>query len=490
MKKWLRMALCAALMVTAMTVSAFADETLIAPNPNAAPQGDFLVLVNGELVTFTDAVPKIKNDRSCLPFVAVFEQLGFAEKDMTWDGDTKTVTATKGDTTISLTIGKNEIVLTKAGQTEVIPTDVAPYIEPALSRTYIPFGLVADALDYAVGWDADDKAVIIDDVDAIFAANDATYELMEKYMDYNYSFAQKNQNVNGGYTMYMGIVDPTSNMEFLLNGEYAMTMANSTAIQFDTDMVVDASMVVDGEDLLAGTDSGLPMAIDMELRGDLNTGLFYFQSAALADSMGQSDMASAWYKLDMASLFDELGSVLGMDYAGLMALSTQAADMEFEEYLAAIIKAMPLTDMNMTTSDSLAMYNLLFADASFTRSGSKYVNEIPLAELAGIEEALDATMNFTIFTNSSGSKVNGYSMTMDIAEESAGVSMSMDVSMEEDEMLADISMGIGMEDSMIQLSMSIGGTYQPTSAAPATEPPAGAVIIDLMAAVEEAVPAA
>ena len=111
MKKLFRTLLCGAVLALSLSVSAFAAEgdLVISPAPTAVPekQGDFYVMVNHDYVTFTDATPKIKNDRSCLPFVAVFEQLGFAEKDGAWDGDTSTVTATKGDLTISLTIGKN-----------------------------------------------------------------------------------------------------------------------------------------------------------------------------------------------------------------------------------------------------------------------------------------------------------------------------------------------------------------------------------------------
>ena len=166
MKKMFRMMLCAALLAMAVSIPAFAAEQEVPEK-----QGDFYVLVNGQYVTFTDAVPQIKDSRSCLPFVAVFEQLGFAEEDMTWDGATKTVTAAKDDTTISLTIGKTAITLSTGTEAaKEISTDVAPYVAPATSRTYVPFGLVADALGYSVGWDAQQKAVIIDDVDAILAA--------------------------------------------------------------------------------------------------------------------------------------------------------------------------------------------------------------------------------------------------------------------------------------------------------------------------------
>ena len=74
MKKMFRTMLCAALLAMAVSIPAFAAETEVPEK-----QGDFYVLVNDQYVTFTDAVPQIKDSRSCLPFVAVFEQLGFAE---------------------------------------------------------------------------------------------------------------------------------------------------------------------------------------------------------------------------------------------------------------------------------------------------------------------------------------------------------------------------------------------------------------------------
>ena len=158
MKKLLRVLLCAALAAGALTASAFAAEG--EPPPL---QGDFYVLVNGEYVTFPDAVPRLKDGRSFLPFVAVFGQLGFAEEDMTWDASTATVTAEKEGVFISLTQGSKSITVEREGETTVYEVDVAPYIDAATSRTYIPFGLAAEVLGYNVGWDAVTGTVIIDD---------------------------------------------------------------------------------------------------------------------------------------------------------------------------------------------------------------------------------------------------------------------------------------------------------------------------------------
>ena len=137
MKKILRPILCGGVLAALLCTPSLAAE-----------QGDFSLLVNGEPVAFTDAAPVLKDGRSFLPMAATFEALGFPAEDMTWDSDTQTAAASKDGTTISLTIGKNAIQVTQAGAEAgvSIETDAAPYIDAATSRTYIPVGLVADAV--------------------------------------------------------------------------------------------------------------------------------------------------------------------------------------------------------------------------------------------------------------------------------------------------------------------------------------------------------
>ena len=93
MKKYLRLLLCTGVTAALLTLPALAADNDTLP----AKQGDFYVMVNGEYVTFPDAVPQIRENRSCLPFAAVFEQLGFPQENMTWNADTQTVTAVKPD---------------------------------------------------------------------------------------------------------------------------------------------------------------------------------------------------------------------------------------------------------------------------------------------------------------------------------------------------------------------------------------------------------
>ena len=450
MKKMFRMMLCAALLAMAVSIPAFAAEQEVPEK-----QGDFYVLVNGQYVTFTDAVPQIKDSRSCLPFVAVFEQLGFAEEDMTWDGATKTVTAAKDDTTISLTIGKTAITLSTGTEAaKEISTDVAPYVDPATSRTYVPFGLVADALGYSVGWDAQQKAVIIDDVDAILAANTETYS--------------------------------SSDMSVNVTGDYEMLTAGTNAFEMTTDMTMDMAMALDGvdmTDMLQGEDGiQLPLNLDMDLRGDMETGVFYYKSAALAQLvMGESDPAEVWYKLDLKSLFDQMSAVTGMDYATLLTLSSASLEQSFADTLGTMLRAMPLVSVDYTTTDYLNTLNAMLGDSAFEKSGSSYVNTL---EQDGVK------MAFTLTT--SGSKVNGYSMEMTTADPAlAGMEMSITASMKDNKMDMGMTMDMiidpGAGSATITFDFAMDGTYQSTSKSPVTEPPAGAQVVDIMEMLSSAV---
>ncbi|MGI5963729.1 MAG: copper amine oxidase N-terminal domain-containing protein [Lawsonibacter sp.] len=488
MKKLFRTMLCAALLTMAVSIPTFAAETQVPEK-----QGDFYVLVNGQYVTFTDAVPQIKDSRSCLPFVAVFEQLGFAEEDMTWDNATKTVTATKDDTTISLSIGKTAITLsTGTEDAKEISTDVAPYVDPTTSRTYVPFGLVADALGYSVGWDAQQKAVIIDDVDAILEANTETYALMDQYMAYSKTFYEENQKVTGAYSMNMDVTSEadgsSSDLAFDLTGNYNMLTAGSTAFEMTTDMTMDMTMTLDGtdvSDMLQGEDGiQLPMTIDMELRGDMGTGAFYYQCAALDQLiMGQTDSSGCWYKLDLKQIFDEMSQLTGMDYATLLKLSQASTEQAFAETLDTMLRAMPLTSVDFTTTDYLNMLNAMLGDSAFEKSGSSYVNTL---EQDGVK------MIFTLTT--SGSEVNGYSMEFVTADPAlAGMEMSITASMKENKMdvgmVMDMTVDLGTGSTTVHLDFAMDGDYQSTNKTPATEPPAGAQVVDIMEMLSSTVPA-
>lgn len=99
-----------------------------------------------------DVPPMIINDRTMVPLRAIFEALG-AEVD--WNGDTRTITGKKGDTTITMQI--DNLTMTKNGVEAAL--DTPPQI--VNDRTLVPVRAIAESFDCEVGWDGATRTVTI-----------------------------------------------------------------------------------------------------------------------------------------------------------------------------------------------------------------------------------------------------------------------------------------------------------------------------------------
>lgn len=109
------------------------------------------VRLNGSKVYF-DQLPVIENDRTLVPLRAIFEAL---DAEVSWDGETRTVSAAKADRTVSLTI--DDINATVNGEATVL--DVPAKI--INDRTMVPVRFIAQSFGANVDWDPDTRTVII-----------------------------------------------------------------------------------------------------------------------------------------------------------------------------------------------------------------------------------------------------------------------------------------------------------------------------------------
>lgn len=109
------------------------------------------VLINNKFLQ-SDQPAVIVNSRTLVPMRAIFEAL---DAQISWDGDSQTATATKGDITVSVSIGKNELIK----NSQSISLDVAPQI--ISNRTMIPLRAVSEAFDCIVKWNNLKKYAII-----------------------------------------------------------------------------------------------------------------------------------------------------------------------------------------------------------------------------------------------------------------------------------------------------------------------------------------
>ena len=104
---------------------------------------DVKVWYNCAFIEF-DQQPIIENGRTLVPMRKIFETLGAT---VDWNGETQTITSTKGDTTIILTVGNK----TAYKNGEAIELDVPAKI--INGRTLVPVRFIAESLDITVEWD-------------------------------------------------------------------------------------------------------------------------------------------------------------------------------------------------------------------------------------------------------------------------------------------------------------------------------------------------
>lgn len=138
MKKILCTMLIVTILMSLMCVSAFAEKPIS-------------IVVGGEKLA-TDVAPVIINGRTLVPLRAIFEAL---DATVEWNNDTRTVTAAKDDTVISLTIGEDVMKVNGAD----VKLDVQAQIVDG--RTMIPVRAVSEALDCEVSWNNDSRTVRI-----------------------------------------------------------------------------------------------------------------------------------------------------------------------------------------------------------------------------------------------------------------------------------------------------------------------------------------
>jgi hypothetical protein len=99
-----------------------------------------------------DALPQVVDQRTMVPIRAIAEALG---ADVTWNEAARRVKLTRGETTITLTLGETIARVNGA----IFEMDVAPYA--ANGRTYIPLRYAAQFFGQTVTWNQEAQRVDI-----------------------------------------------------------------------------------------------------------------------------------------------------------------------------------------------------------------------------------------------------------------------------------------------------------------------------------------
>lgn len=145
MKKLLTLLIAGAMSVSAMSITAMADDKIT-------------LVVNGEKVDFSgDQEPVIQNGRTLVPFRAAFEKMGAEVK---WFEDIKLCEAEYGGITVGIAIGDTMVSVGEAAQIE---SDVPAQI--INGRTMVPLRILSESIGAEVNWDSATKTVTVNTPD-------------------------------------------------------------------------------------------------------------------------------------------------------------------------------------------------------------------------------------------------------------------------------------------------------------------------------------
>ena len=195
----------------------------LAFDPTYTAQGE-LVPVNstfqldGQTLTFSDAAPEARDGRTFLPVRAVFEAMG---AQVSYDAASGAVTAVRDGTTVTMTLGSTEASVTMDGITTPVVMDVAPYAHD--NRTYVPVRFAAQAFGCIVGWDADDRTVILIDTEKLVEDTIAKYDytLLEKYLAYGQTYSTGIWDMEAAFDAELALGVAPITMDGELTGEVA-----------------------------------------------------------------------------------------------------------------------------------------------------------------------------------------------------------------------------------------------------------------------------
>lgn len=441
----------AAVLTAALTVPAFAAES----------SNGIAVQLNGENVAFTDAAPVVNQGRTFLPFRAVFEAMGVQVSN-----EGNTITAVRGDKTLQMTIGSTTATVTEGGKTSTITMDVAPYVDSATWRTYVPVRFAAEAFGCNVGWDADDQTVLIVDMDKLFG--DATFTKMDNYISYLYKQQEgKNQATNGTVSLTAGVnkalIGSEEDLNLKMNGTVtgiSSTTASQMAVELD---LSDLAPLLAGDPAALG-EEGLAQLKDslsktqLEVRMDVNTGKLYFYAPMLEAVQG----GSGWYSLDLNALMKQSG----LDFTQLVTMSAQ--NFSLEDTLRTALSVLPLDDKDVdyTVLSTLAdTYVQLFGDSAFTQNGDTYT--------ATYTQNVDGVdMTYTTVLTAQGEDIVSMQMNMDMAANAEGMNMNMGFKVYADSTKSTMDMNLDVSGLVtVTFNMDLG--YQATDKAPETGLPEG-----------------
>lgn len=130
-------------------------ETIFTVNSTSITSTSSAETTTNGTITTMDVAPYIRDSRTYVPVAHLAYSLGVPGDGVTWNGATRQVGITKGDTSITLLIGSPVMIVNQSP----VRMDVSPEITK--DRTFLPASWVAEALGADVTWNAQTNQIVV-----------------------------------------------------------------------------------------------------------------------------------------------------------------------------------------------------------------------------------------------------------------------------------------------------------------------------------------
>lgn len=429
------------------------------------------VMVNGTCLSFPDAQPQLKDNRTMIPLRGVLEALG-AKVDYQDNGK---ITMDWNGTKLETTVGNKIVSVTKDGETTPLTMDCASYIDQ--DRTYVPLRFFSQAAGYDVFWDGDYQTAVLLDPTEITVQLDENFTIVNLLLAAQMPEKDQSYRNTSQVTATVEIVDTIDgNRSATITGE---SVAHTKGLTTDTSMSLDLTqlwtLLEPNAQLLGLRQDALAQwkadysSLDLKIKID-ETGAYYLQCPALAKFMALED-PDTWLLISRVdpTILDggfTMGSLLYNAMVGSYAYNPFYLHSQLTQ-----------------TGEQVAQ---VMGDQTFTRSGLSYRWSFGLEDLArltGLSAEDRAEMEtvlrecaITLTFNAKGT----YEMDMAMKIGYPGLGALLHMTAQEK---GDATGGSGKSQvqvrNLINLTTTSKSSRQKVTQAPDTALPQGATVLDL-----------
>lgn len=313
-----------------------------------------------------------------VPVRTVMEALG---ANVAYAQTAKTITVTKGDTVVTLTLGSPQATVEKDGKTETATLTKAPYIAQAngVYSTMVPVRFVSEAWGTTVLWDDDHRTVVLADTAGLIAEMDQNFTIFNQILQAQQkTFAGKKlvqtMQATGQLTLYNESGKAT---DYAVSAD-AKTYSDGKAQRMQATLNMESALKA-----LAKSHPEILDQVQVSLGTLLRTDLKRIPVDFLVDEKGGCYVTSPLFHLFFPRTFDE-GSWMHLLDLDPTILSLPQKGGSIGEILSQSVASVSPFDYYDTLAQSAKAMSALFRDDLAQRSGDTYTWKLNNAVLNGL----------------------------------------------------------------------------------------------------------